>query len=143
MLQKRVIQVDRIASKLIANLDARDVALWVQKIPASVPRSTLTLFLGLPWRLVMSEGIDPKILNELQAFGSMDEPFIRKRGYVQIIDADPSRIALPERSLPFYLLGGRQQGYVGGKFEVLSRPARAGIFRKISIVTQSHLATPP
>lgn len=116
MLQKSVIQVDRIPNNLVSNLDARDAALWVQGVPETLPQSALVRFLGLPWRLVLSEGLNTKVLSELQASGSVDEPLIRKRGYVQIIDTDPSRIALPERSLPFYVLGGRQQGSTSSSF---------------------------
>ena len=108
MIEKRVIQADRLPSKLVANLDTRDVALWLRNIP-DVPRTTLTRFLGLPWRLVMSEVFDPSVFSDLQKNVSVDDPLTRKRGYVQIIDSDPSRIELPERSLPVYLLGGAQK----------------------------------
>ena len=94
MLQKSVIQVDRIASKLIANLDARDVALWVQKIPASVPRSTLTRFLGLPWRLVISERIDPNILMNFKHLGVWTSP--------RFVNAGTSRLSMPIR-VPHHL----------------------------------------
>jgi hypothetical protein len=66
-------------------------------------------FLGLPWRLVVSEVFEASVLTDLQKSASVDDLLTRKRGYVQVIDSDPSRIELPERSLPFYLLGGTQK----------------------------------
>ena len=41
----------------------------------------------------------------------------RKRGFIQIIDSDPSRIELPQRCLPIYLLSGREAASTSSDFE--------------------------
>lgn len=64
-------------------------------------------FLGLPWRLVLSEVYDAKIFGELESNTSFKDPMTRRRGFVQVIDSDPTRIELPSRCLPIYLLNGR------------------------------------
>ncbi len=65
-------------------------------------------FLGLPWNLVICEDYDDQVFSELQAADSSDELMERRRGLVQILDRDPSRVELPQRCLPIFLLNGRE-----------------------------------
>jgi hypothetical protein len=64
-------------------------------------------FLGLPWNLIVCEDYDDQVFSELQAADSSDELMVRRRGLVQILDRDPSRVELPQRCLPIFLLNGR------------------------------------
>ena len=41
----------------------------------------------------------------------------RKRGFIHVIDSDPSRIELPQRCLPLYLLNGKTKGIPSPDFE--------------------------
>ena len=107
MLEKQIIQSDRIPRNLVSSLERRDVALWIGAIPQGLDRQTLLRFLGLPWRLVLSEAYDAALFADLQSASNIDDPLTRRRGYIQLIDSDPARIELPDRSLPIYLLGGR------------------------------------
>ncbi len=47
------------------------------------------------------------LLDKLDSSASLDSSLTRRRGFVQIIDSDPSRIELPPLCLPVYLLNGR------------------------------------
>ena len=96
------------SANLLANLENRDVALWLRDIPHEPEeRAALLQFLGLPWGLIVMERFDRNLVTELEVTASTHDPLARKRGLVQIIDSDPSRIQLPPRCLPVYLLSGR------------------------------------
>ena len=108
MINKALIRVSGIADTLLADLDTRDVALWIRDLPTQpASQDPLLAFLGLPWRLVLSEAYDPKVFGALESEGASSAPMTRKRGFVQVIDQDPSRIELPQRCLPFYVLNGK------------------------------------
>ena len=117
MLEKQIIQSDKIPRNLVSSLERRDVALWIGAIPQDLDRQTLLRFLGLPWKLVLSEAYDAALLADLQSACSIDDPLTRRRGYIQLIDSDPARIELPDRSLPVYLLGGRSSAHDQSVFE--------------------------
>ena len=108
LIDKALIQVGGIADTLLADLDTRDVALWIRDFPTRpADQDHLLAFLGLPWRLVLSEAYEPKVIGALESEDTSSAPMTRKRGFVQVVDQDPSRIELPQRCLPFYLLNGK------------------------------------
>lgn len=109
MIEKKLLFIKEIPDKLLSNIETRDVALWITGLPEpSVSQEKLISFLGLPWKFVISEISDSWLINTIENPSTSTEFFIRKRGFIQIIDNDPSRIQLPPRCLPFYLLNGRQ-----------------------------------
>jgi len=111
MLRKKVIQISRVPDNLLSRLETREIALWIRSLPKDpVARAAIVAFLGLPWRLVLSETFDSELFSALEAATTFADPMARKRGFVQIIDSDPSRVELPQRCLPVYLLNGRQVG---------------------------------
>jgi hypothetical protein len=107
MMEKRLIESDKVSSRLISSLEQRDVVLWLSTTPSDVDEATLLRFVGLPWRLILAETFDQRLIEAVQSSASVDDPLIRKRGYIQVIDTDPSRVELPNRSLPLFLLAGR------------------------------------
>lgn len=115
---KSLIRATRVPDGLLASLESRDVALWVGDLSHDALRpEVLAAFFGLPWRLVLSETYHPELVRALEATASFSDPMTRKRGFVQIIDSDPSRIELPSRCLPIYLLNGRKTGQPSSSFE--------------------------
>src|SRR5262249_21950875 len=117
MIDKALIRVDRVPDTLLSNLENRDTALWIRTLPEAVPHEALISFLGLPWRLILSEVYDPTLIGALESAATFDSPMTRKRGFVQVIDSDPSRIELPQRCLPLYLLNACQGGMQASDFE--------------------------
>jgi hypothetical protein len=106
-----VYHIDGVPNNLLSNLESRDAALWIRSLPKDPPsQEALVAFLGLPWRLVLSEKYDPEVVKVLSAAASLNDPATRKRGFIQIVDSNPSQIELPARCLPFYLLNGRENG---------------------------------
>lgn len=122
MPEKKLFVVSQVPDYLLASLESRDVALWVHSLPKDpIEPSTLASFLGLPWRLVLTEIGDHAVIDSLDEGENSNDPMTRKRGFIQVIDGDPSRIELPQRSLPIYLLNGRPDGATRSDFEARLR----------------------
>ena len=133
----------------LANLENRDVALWLRDWPTDPEsRAALVAFLGLPWRLVLLEGQDKALIAALEAAANIEEPLARKRGLIQIVDSEPSRIQLPPRCLPVYLLSGRQGGGQPPSFEdrlrrlTMLEVLRQSSPRELLIVSRNSPAVP-
>jgi hypothetical protein len=105
MFQSELIESSRASENLLAAIDAREIVLWLQDPLPAIDEDVLLRFLGLPWRAIVSESQD-KVLNNAATLASAADPLVHKRGYIQVVDSDPSRLLLPERSLPIYLLNG-------------------------------------
>ncbi len=116
-IKSLIINIDNVHENLLSNLENRDVGLWIRSLPENQPAdNNLATLMGLPWRLIISEISDAAIIKELESQANADVALVHKRGFAQIIDSDPSRIELPQRCLPIYLLNGRQ-GLKSSHFE--------------------------
>lgn len=150
MIRKQLFLADEVPDNLLASLESRDVALWVRSLPKDPPsQQALVSFLGLPWRLVIIETYDADLMHALEAAASFSDPMTRKRGYVQIVDIDPSRIELPQRCLPVYLLNGRGSGQTASDFKsrlirmtMLEELRRSGS-REILVISDGGDPVPP
>jgi hypothetical protein len=108
VIPNTLIHNDRIPDGLLVAVDRRDLALWIRDLPRDPSsRQPFEKFVGLPWRLILSEVYDAKAFKALEAETTFNDPMTHKRGFAQIIDNDPTRTELPERCLPVYLLNGR------------------------------------
>lgn len=150
MSEKKLIHIDKVNDKVLSSLENRDVALWLRSVPKNLPApETLVAFLGLPWRMVFSEMSDPRLVEALEDPASSSGPMIRKRGFVQIIDSDPSRIELPQRCLPTYLLNGRHSAREPSEFEsklrriTMLEELRRSAVREILVISGDDDPVPP
>ena len=110
MEQIRTIR-ELVPDTVISDLERRDAALWLYSIPEELLSQEDTIqFIGLPWRMVLSEISDPDFLHSIEKNTTTIDSLPRKRGYIHLIDGDPSRIELPQRCLPIYLLNGGRPG---------------------------------
>ena len=113
-----LIKSTSLATNTLANLDRRDVAVWIFGSSIESEQYTVTAdFLRLPWKLVVYDLQDNALIKSLEEPLSIEDPLLRKRGIIHIIDRDPSRIQLPPRCLPIYILRGRNAGSKGSSFE--------------------------
>ena len=97
---------DTLPDSLLAGLADRDVSIWVAgSVGAQVEIGSLVSMLRLPWKQVFLEQTDSKVIAALETPDS--GPLVRRRGFVHMVDTDPSRMNLPPRALPVFLLGGR------------------------------------
>jgi hypothetical protein len=150
MIGKKLILINEVPENLLSGLESRDVALWIRSLPEDPPTlEKLVAFLTLPWRLVFSEVSDPGLVKALEEVSQFSDPMTRKRGFVQMIDTDPSRIELPQRCLPFYLANGRQSANALSDFEsrlrrmtMLEDLRRSGV-RQILVISGNDDPVPP
>lgn len=150
MIGKILIRPEHVPEGILSNLENRDIALWVRTLPQDpVSRDTMLAFLGLPWRLAISEFFDAELLKALEASESFNSAMTRKRGFLQVVDSDSSRIDLPSRCLPFYLLHGRQQSSSVSDFAsrlrqmtMLEDLRRSGV-REILVLSGTGPSVPP
>ncbi len=109
-----VSRLDGIPDSLISGLADRDASVWVQGASSSaLERDELVRLLRLPWKQVFLEETDSILVAALEA--PDDGPMVQRRGFLHVVDSDPSRIDLPPRSLPIFLLAGRDER--GSAFE--------------------------
>ena len=99
------------ALPILAELDSRDVSLWVMSsfAEAAGPEATAGV-LSLPWEFVLSETASAGLLKAVDALESaIENPLVRRRGLMHVIDVPPSNTVLPPHSLPIFLLSGRTE----------------------------------
>lgn len=150
LIEKKIISIKEIPNNLLSNLENRDTVLWIRDLGKdTVNKDALVAFLGLPWRLIFMEVYEPELVKAIEAAESSSDVMTRKRGFVQIIDSDPSRIELPQRCLPIYLLNGRQVVPDARSFEdrlrrltMLESLRRSGA-REILVISGSNDPIPP
>ena len=150
MFDSQLFRIDRVEDNLLAGLENRDVALWIRSLPRDRPdHATLAAFVGLPWKLVLSEEYTPELFDSLETNETFDDPLTRKRGFVQIVDTDPSRINFPQRCLPIYLLNGRHSRPIVTDFEsrlrrmtMLEELRRSGV-RHVLVISDHDDPFPP
>lgn len=101
-------RIEDAPDQLFTNLDGRDAAVWLMPAYAAAagPHATARI-LGLPWSLVLSEAGDAPLLAALEAQEDPDDPLVRRRGLILLVDSNPADVPLPRRSLPIFLLNGR------------------------------------
>lgn len=91
---------------LTASLADRDVSIWLRaEAINSTPLNTLVDLIRLPWKHVFLEQAASQLIAALEIPDS--GALVRRRGFIHIIETDPSRIELPSRALPVFLLSGR------------------------------------
>ena len=117
-MNRSLFHLNEIPDDLIAALDRRDVSLWIQDLPSDgATQASLISFLGLPWRSIICESYDSTVFASIENANEVNDPMVRKRGFVQLIDTNPADIALQPRCLPIYLLNGRRTGTAAPDFK--------------------------
>jgi len=149
VIEPKLLVIEKFPDSLLADLDRREAALWLRDLPTNqAAREQLPSFLGLPWRMAFVEPPDPSLVKALEGLANATDPLTRKRGFLQIVDGDPSRIELPPRCLPIYLLSGRQGGPQDDfqsrlrRMTMLEELRRSGV-RQVLIVSGGDAPLPP
>ncbi len=96
---------ESIPAPLVVALADREVSIWVRgKVHTPEEADAIAAMLRLPWKQIFIEERDPLLVAALQKPDS--DALARRRGYIHLIDSDPSRFQLPARALPVFLLSG-------------------------------------
>jgi hypothetical protein len=99
---QELISTHRLPDRLLSALSGREVSLWLHRLPAELDSGELTKLIGLPWHDVLLGESTKDLLDALAR--DADQNLVRQRGYVQLIQTDPSLVSLPPQSLPVYQL---------------------------------------
>ena len=133
MVENRLIRIDTVPDNLLLGLENREVVLWIQSLPKDQSEhAALVAFLGLPWKQIFLETYDTRLIKALESTAAFNDPMTRKRGFIQVVDSDPSRIELPERCLPVFLLNGRNVSVITGFDNTLRRMTMFESLRRCS-----------
>lgn len=125
-------------SSIVSRLATRDAVLWIRKTASDYPdQAELARFVGLPWSMVVCEEYDPKIVDAIQHDEGVDSPLVRRRGFVQVIESDISKMDLPTRSLPLLFLAGSDRRSSGSPFEQTMR--RMAMLDHVRTSSISHI----
>jgi hypothetical protein len=104
------------------HLDARDAALWVRDAFVKDAGGDLVAeVIKLPWRVVICDSDDCDLIERLEDKEDVGNPLVRRRGFVQLVDVNPSEVLLPPHCLPVYLLNGRGGVAATGGLAALTR----------------------
>lgn len=103
-----IIRFDKVPDAILTGLADRDVSLWLECGDVDNVSDALASLIRLPWRHVFLDCAGGDLVAELERPDS--GAFVARRGFVHVIDGDPSRVELPPRSLPVFLLAGRGGG---------------------------------
>ncbi|HBK05877.1 MAG TPA: hypothetical protein DDZ81_08415 [Acetobacteraceae bacterium] len=128
---QQLLSTDELPGGLLSALSGREVTLWLHRLPTELDSGELTNFIGLPWRDVMLGESTKELLDTLSSNANAD--LVRRRGYLQLIQTDPSLLApLPPRSLPVYLLDAQRPSE--SEFDrTLRRMAMLGALRRSGV----------
>lgn len=106
-MKQPIVQEPKIPPPLFAQLDSRDAALWLNDVAGEADADGVAELCRLPWNTVLSERSDEPFLKQLEIAEAIDDPLVRRRGLLQIVDTDPAGAILPPRHLAVLLLNGR------------------------------------
>lgn len=130
----KTIHLNNLPVPLLSHIDSRDAAVWVlEPFVAEAGGVAVGDVMRLPWRVALSESSDPTLLAALERTEHPDDPMVRRRGFVQIVDANPSEIVLPPRCLPVYLLNGRIGMPVAGLVAMTRRLTMLDALRQLEL----------
>ena len=101
-VMQNLVSTDRLPDELLSALSGREATLWLHRLPAQLDSGEIARLIALPWRDVLLGESTKELLEALSR--DADPALIRRRGYLQLIQTDPSLVPLPPRSLPVYLL---------------------------------------
>lgn len=96
----------KIPSPILTQLDSRDIALWLGG-DETLEAESASQLARLPWSIVLSERSDDGFMRKLEAPEPIQDPLVRRRGLVHVVDSDPADVLLPPRHLAVLLLNGR------------------------------------
>ncbi|WP_397568824.1 hypothetical protein [Schlesneria sp. T3-172] len=98
----------QIDDSLFADLQSRDVALWLGTGVGTDEegQEAIASLASLPWLLVLCESSSGGLAKRLD-YHKNDPRLTAHRGFLDVVAANPEDISLPTRTLPVFMLNGR------------------------------------
>ena len=143
MLQ--LISTDSFPADLLSDLANRDVSLWIHTVPDTLDHRTVADLVRLPWHEVFLSTVNSTLKEELSQ--DSDPGLLQKRGFIQLIQTNPSHLALPARSLPVYFLDtddARESAFDRNirRINMLDTLRRSSV-RRILVISNDDAEPPP
>ena len=141
-MPKLIISHTRLPEDALFDLLNRDASLWVCGPTPENPQTLerLAKFMALPWKVVLSELTSAELFLSLEKFGSQQDSLSRFRGFIHTVASDPSTRILPPRSLPIFLLNGREDAT--DTKESSNASGIAAMRRRLNMVERLEAAQP-
>ena len=136
------IRHEQFPDTVMHSLANRDVALWLGDgiELSSANLKNLRELISLPWKMVLCESNDPRLIETIQSIDAGGTPVDRRRGFVHVVASDPEGTQLPPRALPVFLLSGRRDAQVPEEGASLGRLAT--IRRRLNMINHLVAAKP-
>lgn len=93
---------------LVNSILGRSAALWVGKSSCRDDHyeAALARLIRLPWSIVICEETSGSIADLIEQQEQGEATYVSRRGHIHCLASDPTRLSLPERSLPVYFING-------------------------------------
>ena len=131
-----------VSDTIVREIASRDAALWIGEgldaTPGQVER--LRELIQLPWRLVLCEPKGRALTEAIESDTEGAGSFRRHRGFLHLIASDPEGLELPQRSLPIYLLNGRENTSDPAESPAIGR--NAGLRRRLNMIQRLEATKP-
>jgi hypothetical protein len=136
MTQKIKFEFSQLSDDTVRNIVTRDAVLWVGPgLDVNEEQvDLLTDLIGLPWRMVLSEVSSEALAKRLEERSGSMGPLASCRGFIYLVAGDPEAIELPRRSLPVFMLNGRDEPH--SPDESARLPRTASLRRRLNMLNE-------
>jgi hypothetical protein len=110
MSRGKLLDLGALSDHTVRSIANRDAALWIGDGFDSDLDQRLLLhrLIGFPWRMVLCESTAGELASLLEAHAADTGLLASWRGFLWVMASDPERAELPNRSLPVFMLNGRE-----------------------------------
>jgi hypothetical protein len=131
-----------VSDAVVREIANRDAALWIGEGLGATPAQAEQLkeLIQLPWQLVLCEPKSRALTDALEAETGTTETLRRRRGFLHLIASDPEALQLPQRSLPVFLLNGREHTSDPSESPTIGR--NASLRRRLNMIQRLEAAMP-
>lgn len=140
-MENSILSMEFLSDSTITDIVSRDAVLWIgpglEKNEAI--HDVLARAIAFPWKFIFIESTDIDFLNKALDTETKDSRLTALRGHVHIVASDPRDQTFAPRSLPIFLLNGRND--VSSGPESANLPGRSAMRRRLNML--SYLENQP
>lgn len=136
-----IIRQTQVDPSLQTELLSRDAVLWLGAGVGDTADqiASIAQLVALPWKSVLCESTSAELVAEFEKWKD-DSLLIQRRGYLDVIASNPEETLLPTRTLPVYLLNGRD----GSKdpLELARLSPQKALLRRLTMLNRAAATLP-
>lgn len=138
-IQPRLVRTTEVPSTMLNDILARDASLWLGTgVGQKEDVDAIAQLAALPWRAVVVESSSSELADAIVSHKDQ-ELLVPRRGYLDIIAANPGDIPLATRTLPVFLLSGREGST--DPLESTNLPRQKAQLRRLSMLSRLQNVT--